>query len=143
MADNSRQLGELALNFGIPDAVVLSGSEVPTSLIKSFNYKKNVFQKYVETPGTDGKSVNRLGANPEDIFEAEGFHKSTTKALALAELLNTPEHMAIVTLAGNDDIAHADWMVTDFTTNSEVDGFSHFSIKLKRSSDGTGMTLVT
>ena len=143
MADNSRQLGDLALNFGIPSAIILSGTGVPTSLIKSFNYKENVFQKYVETPGTDGKSVNRLGANPEDIFEAEGFHQSTTKAVALAEVLKTPAHMGLVTLAGNTDIAHSDWMVTDFTTNAEVDGFSHFSIKLKRSTDGTGMTVVT
>ena len=144
MADNNRQLGTKAVNFSVTDAchTAFSGTGWPaTYIIKSLKYKERVFGKTVETPGSDGATINVLGANPEDFLSVEGFDSGATKAAALVCSNTSPGTMEFITVAssGYSELDSAAWRIVSFERGHEVDGISHFSAELKRSATITAV----
>lgn len=144
MADNNRQLGTKAVNFSITDAVhtAFTGTGWPTTyIIKSLKYKERVYAKNVRTPGSDGATINDLGADPEDFLSIEGFDSGANKAAALASSILSPGTMEFITCAssGYAELDSAAWRLVSFERGHEVDGISHFSAELKRSATITAV----
>jgi len=138
MSDNNRQLGTKAVNFSITDAVhtAFTGTGWPaTYIIKSLKFKERVYAKNVRTPGSDGATINDLGADPEDFLSVEGFDSGANKAAALVVANTSPGQMEFITCAtsGYSELDSAYWRLVSFERGHEVDGISHFSAELKRS----------
>lgn len=144
MADNNRQLGTKAVNFSITNAVhsAFSGTGWPTTyIIKSLKYKERVYAKNVRTPGSDGATINELGADPEDFLSVEGFDSGASKADALASSILSPGTMEFITCAtsGYAELDSTAWRIVSFERGHEVDGISHFSAELKKSATITAV----